>query len=98
MSTYVLNSDGIQSMIDGNLMPCLPEILALLISVTFIGVGRLPENWLGQMFHVCQHAMANALHWLKENNPDYYVHVEIDVEQLNRLPDGTVPTEILATV
>ncbi|KAI6016577.1 hypothetical protein BKA83DRAFT_4059917 [Pisolithus microcarpus] len=44
--TYNQNIDVISAMVEGNLMPCLLTILASLISVTFIGVGYLPRNWL----------------------------------------------------
>ncbi|KAF8546826.1 hypothetical protein OG21DRAFT_1527573 [Imleria badia] len=36
--------------------------------------------------------------WLKKNNPCYYGNVEINAEQLKRLPEDDVPEEILATV
>ena len=98
VSTYKLDTEGIASMINGNLMPRPPEILASIISVTFIGVGSLPKDAISSIFRVRRHVVLQALEWLKKNNPKYYGDVQIDTEQLNRLPEDDVPAEILAIV
>lgn len=98
VSTYELSPDGIASMVAGRLMPCPPEILASLITVMFVGVGQLPQTWMGKTFRVRRRAVAQALQWLKENNAHYYGDVIIDTERLSRLPDDDVPTEIMSTV
>ena len=52
ISTYKLNAEGISSMVEGRLMPRPPEILASLISVTFIGLGDLPKSWIHSTFRI----------------------------------------------
>jgi hypothetical protein len=96
--TYELSSPGITSMLQGHLMPRPPSILASLISVTFIGVGKLPKTWMGKMFRVRRHTVSDALLWLKENNTRYYGSVEIDEQRLVELPEDGVPDEISSIV
>ncbi|CAK5274250.1 unnamed protein product [Mycena citricolor] len=53
VSSYQLDSGGIMSMLAGKLMPRPPAVLASTIAVTYIGVGKLPKNWLLTTFRVC---------------------------------------------
>ncbi|KAI6033735.1 hypothetical protein BKA83DRAFT_4032883, partial [Pisolithus microcarpus] len=46
------NINTISTMVEGNLMLQLLAILASLITVTFVGVGNLPRNWIWSTFHV----------------------------------------------
>ncbi|KIJ07945.1 hypothetical protein PAXINDRAFT_18889 [Paxillus involutus ATCC 200175] len=96
--TYELSSPGITSMLQGHLMPRPPSILASLISVTFIGVGKLPKTWMGKMFRVRRHTVSDTLLWLKENNTRYYGSVKIDEQRLAELPEDGVPDEISSIV
>jgi hypothetical protein len=89
---------GITSMVNGNMMPHPPSILASLILVTFVGVGDLPKWWLHSTFRVQCQAVFNALCWLKTNNHKYYGNVEINTNALNCLPDDDVQHEILGIV
>ncbi|KAK6992015.1 hypothetical protein R3P38DRAFT_2571602 [Favolaschia claudopus] len=57
VSTYDLDSDGIASMLAGDLMPRPPAVLASVISVTYIGLGELPKNWLRSTFRVRRKAV-----------------------------------------
>jgi hypothetical protein len=98
VSSYELNMDAISSMVHGNLMPRPPVVLASIISVTFIGLGELPQKWLYSTFRVRRHAVFEALTWLKKNNQKYYGDIEIDPERLGSLPDDEVPKEILGIV
>ncbi|CAK5281219.1 unnamed protein product [Mycena citricolor] len=98
VSTYELDSDGITSMLVGDLMPRPPAVLASVISVTYIGVGQLPKNWLCSTFRVRRNVVFNVLHWLKENNPKYYGSISIDSSRLAALPDNDVPIEVLSLV
>ena len=50
VSLYNLSMDGIVSMVEGHLMPHPPAILASVISVTFISLGKLPKQWLQTTF------------------------------------------------
>ena len=98
VSTYDLNVDAVTSMLDGKLMPRPLTILSSLISVTYIGVGKLPKNWLRSTFRVRREAVASALAWLKVNNPRYYGDITISADALKKLPDDDVPDEILSII
>lgn len=88
------NIDAIAAMVDGTLMPRPPAILASLISITFVGVGQLPKNWIRSMFRVRRHAVRDALRWLQLNNAKYYGGIEISGERLENLPIDDAPVEI----
>ncbi|KAJ6625146.1 hypothetical protein B0H10DRAFT_1671846, partial [Mycena sp. CBHHK59/15] len=94
VSTYDLDSDGIASMLAGDLMPRPPAVLASVISVTYIGLGELPKNWLRSTFRVRRKVVSDALAWLKQNNPKYYGHIKIDGARIAALPEDDVPLEI----
>ncbi|KAK6996194.1 hypothetical protein R3P38DRAFT_3629326 [Favolaschia claudopus] len=98
VSTYNLDSDGIASMLAGDLMPRPPAVLASVISVTYIGLGELPKNWLRSTFRVRRKAVFDALCWLKENNPKYYGGIRIDMGRVASLPEDDVPLEITSIV
>ena len=98
VSTYNFNMEDIASMIKGTLMPRPPSILASVISVTFIGAGSKWREGIRSVFRVRRSAVFRALQWLKINNPKYYGDVQIDMDQLNNLPEDDVPPEILAII
>jgi hypothetical protein len=98
VSTFELDSKGIASMLEGNLMPRLPAILASVITITFVGVGKLPKKWLQNTFRVRRRVVAAALRWFKRNNPKYYGQLEISNERLEGLPEDDVPIELLCVV
>jgi len=95
---YELNSEAIASMVQGNLMPRPPAILASLISVTFIALGEVPKKWVHSTFHVCCQVMLEALCWLKVNNTKYYRDIEISPTRIQTLPEDNVPEEIIGKV
>jgi hypothetical protein len=98
VSTYKLNTDDMTSMIKGNLMPRPPSILASIISVTFIGLGAIPDRGIHTIFRVRRYVVLQALQWLKKNNPKYYGAIEIDMDQINNLPEDDVPSEITSAI
>ncbi|CAK5266163.1 unnamed protein product [Mycena citricolor] len=98
VSTYDLDTDGIASMLAGDLMPRPPAVLASVLSVTYIGVGKLPKNWLRSTFRVRRQVVYEALNWLKNNNPKYYGHIKIDGHRIAALPEDDVPLEISTLV
>lgn len=98
VSTFALDLLGITSMIEGKLMPSPTSILASLISVTFIGLGHLPKNWIRQLFRVRRYKVLEALKWLKEHNPKYYGDMVIDDARIGMLPDDDVPIELLSII
>lgn len=79
VSSYDLNMTGISSMIAGNLMPRPLSILPSLISVTFLGHGKLSKGWMRLLFRVRRATIYEALNWLKNHNLKYYYeHIEIN--------------------
>ncbi|KAJ7187071.1 hypothetical protein C8R46DRAFT_809901, partial [Mycena filopes] len=94
VSTYNLDTDGVVSMLAGDLMPRPPAVLASVISVTYIGLGDLPKNWLQSTFRVRRKVVSDALSWLKRNNPKYYGDIKIDPARIAALPEDDVPEEI----
>lgn len=98
VTTFELDNAGIASMIDGNLMPRPPAILASVITVTFCGLGELPKSWLHNTFRVRRHVVRDALKCLKEISPKYYGEIDISEERLGALPENDVPPEILSII
>lgn len=45
-------------------MPQRPSVLASVISITFVGVGRLPKNWIRTTFRVRRDAIRDGLNSL----------------------------------
>ncbi|KAF8310518.1 hypothetical protein F5887DRAFT_910779 [Amanita rubescens] len=78
-------------MVQGNLMPRRPEILASVIQITLFGQRRLPENWMRNLFRIRRNYIQEALVWLKANNPRFYGHIRISSKHLDSLPDDGVP-------
>jgi hypothetical protein len=85
-------------MVNGELMPRPPEILASLIAITIVSRVPLPKNWLKNTFRVRRAAVRTALNWCRDNNPKYYGNITISEEHLAMLPDDDVPHQILDTV
>ncbi|THH21226.1 hypothetical protein EW146_g320 [Bondarzewia mesenterica] len=98
VSTYEQDFEGVARMTDGKLMPRSPSLLALIMSVTFIGQGPLPKNWLQRTFKVRRSAVKAALQWLKKNNAKYYGDIEISDSRLAALPEDDVPHEVLMNI
>ena len=94
VTTYELDQTGISSMLEDNLMPWPPQILASFLSVTFIGLGQLPKKWLLSLFRVRRLKVMEALQWLKQNNQKYYGDINIDLSRLMKLPEDDIPVEI----
>ena len=94
VSTYALSINGIASMIQGKFMPHPPAVLASVISVTFIGLGQLPQTWPRNTFRVRHAHIHEALQWLKNNNLKYYSEIEISHTNLLSLPEDNVPVKI----
>ena len=98
VSTYELNVHAMTKMVEGKLMPRPLAVLSSLIAITYIGVGRIPKNWLHLTFRVRRHHVSRALTWLKENNPKYYGDITIGTSELDQLPEDDVPDEILGVI
>lgn len=98
VSTYELNVDDMAAMVEGQLMPRAPAVLSSLIAITYIGIGRIPKNWIHSTFRVRRYHVSRALNWLKVHNPKYYGNVTISQHHLNQLPEDDVPSEILGVI
>jgi len=98
VSTYELNMDAIASMLEGKLMPRPPSILASLISVTFVAVHDLPRKWIHSTFRVRHKVVAEALWWLKKNNPKYYGDIDISPTRIDSLPEDDIPEELISII
>ena len=96
--SYEQDMEGIAAMIEGRLMPWSLRILASVLSITFIGVGRLPQNWLHSTFHVRREVVRAALKWLQTNNPKYYGDIVLDESRLNALLDDGVLQEVMGII
>nr|GAT43542.1 predicted protein [Mycena chlorophos] len=94
VSTYRLNTKDIADMIEGTLMPRPVGVLAAIVAVTFVGAKNVPLLLLSDIFEVRRQRVADALSWLKANNP-FYARIEISDERLNALPTSGIPDEIL---
>lgn len=97
VTVYPIELKDIVGMLEGNLLPRRPELLASVIAICFVGLGRLPKRWLKGTFRVRRGVVHTALRWLKQNNP-LYRDMEISEERLLLLPENSVPRELLATV
>ncbi|THH14530.1 hypothetical protein EW146_g5811 [Bondarzewia mesenterica] len=98
VSTYEQDFKGVAEMTEGRMMPRPPSVLALVMSVTFIGQGALPKDWLRMTFKVRRSAVRSALQWLKKNNAKYFGDIEICESRLALLPEDDVPQELLTNV
>ncbi|EMD35470.1 hypothetical protein CERSUDRAFT_75059 [Gelatoporia subvermispora B] len=74
------------------------SVLASLISVTFVGSGKLPRNWLKKTFRVRQKRIGDALAWLHTNNSRYYGDIVISEERLALLPEDDIPDAVESIV
>ncbi|KAJ3538129.1 hypothetical protein NM688_g6564 [Phlebia brevispora] len=98
VSTYELDLVGASDMLTGNLLPRPLRVLSNVVSVTYIGRGKLPKAWLRRMFTVRRLVVLAAIQWLCAHNPKYYAHITIDPAQLAALPEDDVPDEIMSVV
>lgn len=96
VSTYRLNVADIVDMVDPNIMPPPPRVLAAVIAVTIVGPKGLPEKTMPGFLHVRRSRLREALIWLKANNP-LYADIEICEETLVQFPEDEIPDEILET-
>ena len=93
VTSYAMDTKGVASMVEGKLLPQRPNILASLISVTYIGPGQLSKAWLLPTFWVRRAVVHEALLWLKANNP-HYASIDVSSANLAELPVDDVPSEL----
>jgi hypothetical protein len=89
VSTYQLNSPDIARMIEGDLMPHKPAVLAAMVAITIIGPSKLPVKSLPSLLSVSRHCVKAALLFLKCEN-HLYRNVVISDASLSLLPEDGV--------
>ncbi|KAF8329812.1 uncharacterized protein EI90DRAFT_3062089 [Cantharellus anzutake] len=87
----------LQSGLRGNKLPRPVEILASVISVTYVGVGNVPQHMLKSTFRIRRKAVLAALQWLMKHNKCFSEYT-MDEAVLNSLPEDDVPLEIKAAI
>ncbi|KAJ7226546.1 hypothetical protein B0H12DRAFT_1030459 [Mycena haematopus] len=97
VTSYELDMSGIAKMLEGNLIPRPPAVLASVVSITFVGIGKIPKSWLRTTFRVRRQVVARALAWLIRNNRHFQSY-KLDEARLLGLPEDDVPQEILSIV
>ena len=97
VTSFSMNTDEVIEMLKGVKMPWPASILALVLTITYVRVGQLPQNWLKSTFWVQCHAVLEALIWLIQNNKGFSSYI-IDEEILQSLPEDDIPVEIIASV
>jgi hypothetical protein len=97
VTSYELNTKDIVSMLEGKLMPRPVDVLASVLSVTYVARGKLPKNWIHSTFRVRRSVVFRALAWCQRNNR-FYHDISIQPERLAALPEDDVPEVILRTM
>ena len=96
--TFENDIKGIADMIKGKLMPKPLSILPEIITITFIGKGKVPIDKLRKLFRVRRQVVYRALYWLKTHNKKYYGDIIIDEPSLANLPEDDIPIEVSAII
>jgi hypothetical protein len=97
VSTYQLNTADIAAMIEGQLLPHRPVLLAATIGITIIGPNKLPPKSLPPFLSVNRQRVKDALLFLKKEN-HLYRDITISDEHLKLLPEDGFPWELLGVV
>ncbi|KAG2107118.1 hypothetical protein BD769DRAFT_1675703 [Suillus cothurnatus] len=74
VSTYQLNTPDITAMIEGNLLPHRPALLATTIGITIIGPKNLPVKSLPQFLH------SSEQHLLEEEHESYIIEDDSNID------------------
>ena len=99
VTTYELNLPDVVRMLSGQLLPRPLDILASTIAVTYVGPGKIPQNWLKRTFRVRRAAVMAAILCFKETtrHPGY-IDLDVSEDALSKLPVDDIPVEILASI
>ena len=90
VSTYRLDCEEIQDIIQGPCMPPPASILSSIIGVMFVGPKNMPSSLMPDMLYIRRNRIRQALEWLKAHNPLYCDMVILE-EHLSQLPEAGVP-------
>jgi hypothetical protein len=97
VSTYQLNTSDIAAMIEGQLLPHPPALLAATIGITIIGPTKLPPKSLPPFLSVNRKRVKDALLFLKNEN-HLYRDITISEDNLKLLPEDGLPWELMCIV
>jgi hypothetical protein len=97
VSTYRFDPAQVAGMINGQLLPHPPKVLAAVIAVIFISSNRHFAKTLPKVLRVRREKIRQVLVWLQKYNP-LYKDISISEEHLNAFPNNDVPNEISSTV
>nr|GAT42479.1 predicted protein [Mycena chlorophos] len=97
VSSFRLPSSQIADMVAGNMVPRPTLLLAAVIGVTFVGVGKAAMSIVPGICRVRRQHVFDALMWLKTHNR-LYENMVISQENLRALPEDDVPREILDNI
>ncbi|KAF5389042.1 hypothetical protein D9757_004879 [Collybiopsis confluens] len=95
--TFEQNMKDVAKMMEGQLLPRKPDILPSLITISFIGRGKLPRRWLQNTFRVRRNIVFDALGWYRGHN-GYFRKVSISETNLALLPEDNIPRELEALI
>lgn len=97
VTLYKVNTSAIASMLEGALLPQSVNVLSSIVAITFIGMWKLPTDWLSRTFRVHRDVVHEALQWLHEHNV-LYQDIVISSKRLSLLPENEIPLEIEAAI
>ncbi|KAG1743672.1 uncharacterized protein EDB91DRAFT_1247163 [Suillus paluster] len=97
VSTYRLHTSGIAAMVEGDLLPPKPVILATTIGISIVGPNNFPERCMPSFLTVSQCHLWNALLFLKQHNP-LYCDITISKANISLFPKHGIPEVILSSV
>ncbi len=97
VTTFPLNALDVSRMLEGELLPRAPAILASVIGISFIGLGVVPKDLLKGNFRVHRQWVREALAWLVRNN-QFYFGLKVSERALDALPEDDVPEELVAII
>ncbi|KAG1776521.1 hypothetical protein EV702DRAFT_1198218 [Suillus placidus] len=97
VSTYRLNTSAITAMVQGNLLPPKPSVLATTIGVSIVGPNNFPKRCLPAFLSVSRCHLRNALLFLKRENP-LYRNIVISEENIALFPEHGIRDVIISSV
>lgn len=84
-------------MVQGNLLPPKPSMLATTIGISIIGPNNFPERCLPAFLSVSRRHLHNTLLFLKWENPLYH-NVDISEENIALFPEHGIPDVIISSI
>ncbi|KAI5825098.1 hypothetical protein K523DRAFT_398787 [Schizophyllum commune Tattone D] len=98
VSSYEMDQDGITAMLEGEMLPRPITQLASILTVTYVGPGTLPKDWIHRTFRVRRAIVRAAFLSMQETYPSKFGHLVLSEARLSQLPDDAVPVELLACI